>query len=329
MYRTYCLLVGFIGLATFFPSPLSANDRDPVALHRKGVQAFKEGRFIEAAAAFRAANAAKPSWKLLYNIGQCEAAAKRHGLALSALEAYLSQGGDDIPVQRRDQTLAEVERLRKMVGRVKITAPPGATVFMDGVDRGTAPILGNLPVAASVNHEIWAVVNGQELERQSFKVSGGDTVAIDIAASSPEQTVSPEPELPELGPEPVPAAPVPPPQAPSRSKLSIAGWVSTAAGAALLIGGSVTGGLALKKDKDIAKDCVDGHCLESRSEDIDTLNSLALTTNILFAVGGAAVATGVILLIVDRSRHNEKREAVAVVPAFGPRYGGLALKGRF
>ena len=54
-------------------------------------------RFLEAVRAFRSANEINPSWKIEFNIGQCEAALKRYGLAMEAFEKYLALGGDEVP----------------------------------------------------------------------------------------------------------------------------------------------------------------------------------------------------------------------------------------
>ena len=54
---------------------------------------YGDKKFKEAADAFRLANHLRRSWKLLYNIGQCEAAAKRYGMALDAFERYVAEGG--------------------------------------------------------------------------------------------------------------------------------------------------------------------------------------------------------------------------------------------
>jgi Flp pilus assembly protein TadD len=50
---------------------------DAKRAYEEGVSHFESGRFPEAADAFRKAYELKPIWKLLYNIGQSEAAAKR------------------------------------------------------------------------------------------------------------------------------------------------------------------------------------------------------------------------------------------------------------
>ncbi len=60
-------------------------------LYRKGIEDFKAARYQNAVNAFREAYSARPSWKILYNIGQCEAAITRYGLALEAFEKYMVQ----------------------------------------------------------------------------------------------------------------------------------------------------------------------------------------------------------------------------------------------
>lgn len=343
MYRIMNVLSVWAILLAVTVSPTVAMAEDAAASYKTGVKAFKKGRYLEAVKAFRAANKAKPSWKLYFNIGQSEAAAKRHGLALSALEVYLSEGGDDIPSDRRDEVLAEVERLRKMVGRVAVEAPEGAIVYMDDVKRGTAPILGKIPVAASVNHEIWAVLKGKELKRRLFRVSGGDTVAIKF--ETPKATANPGPS--QTSPETAPSDAVPTETGQTegtqdiltkdtsasstkkRSKLSVAGWVLTGTGAAMLVAGAVTGGLALHENGELAKDCVGTSCPSSRDQDINRLNTLTGVTNVLLGVGAAAAVTGAILLIVAAKKEKKTHGEPGITPVLGPSYGGLAIEGRF
>jgi hypothetical protein len=77
-------------------SKLSAKD-----LFDKASTLFAEDKFEESAAVFIAAYNLKPSWKLKFNIGQAQAAAKQYGLALIAFEEYLSAGGDKIDSERQ------------------------------------------------------------------------------------------------------------------------------------------------------------------------------------------------------------------------------------
>ena len=73
------------------------------ALFQKGADLYENSAFDRAADAFRQAYAIRPSWKLYYNIGQSEAAAKHYGLALEAFEKYLAEGGDDVEKERSDE----------------------------------------------------------------------------------------------------------------------------------------------------------------------------------------------------------------------------------
>ena len=113
------------------------------------------------------------------------------------------------------------------------------------------------------------------------------------------------------------------------SPLVTAGWVTFGAGAALLIGGAVTGGMVLSIDGDLKDRCEDGVCLESERGDVDKMDSLALATDILIGVGTAAAATGIVLLIVGNKKEKAEEPEVSVVPLIGPGVSGIGLEGRF
>jgi hypothetical protein len=296
-----------------------------------GRSQFESGEYAEAAASFRRAYELSPSWKLLYNVGQCEALAKRPGLALQAFEAYLSQGGDDVPPDRREEVLSEVERLRKMVGAVHVTAPDGARVIVDGVERERAPLPGPMMVSAGVTHELRIELRGETLLERPVRVSGGQKVKLFAEKAPGERGDEAEDEK---------APPVEPSsetdQAPageeSGATLFTWGWVGTGVGAALLVGGSITGGAALSIDERLEKDCPGGECIDASSQrDNDRMSGLATATNVLIGVGSAALATGVVLLVVDAAGGEGEDETVEVraAPAAGPGFAALSVGGRF
>jgi tetratricopeptide (TPR) repeat protein len=101
------------------------------AAFEEGKRLYHDESFEAAAAAFRKAYELRPNWKILYNIGQSEAASKRYGLAVEAFERYLVMGGDDIDQNRRDEVLEEMEKFRKIVGSIEIKAPDGLVVLVD------------------------------------------------------------------------------------------------------------------------------------------------------------------------------------------------------
>ena len=128
----------------------------------------------------------------MYNIGQCEAAAKRYGLAFEAFEKYLAEGGDEIPEDRRNEVLAELNRLEQMVGSLEIAAPKGALITLNGVERGRAPFPGKLKVVAGILLNVEVTLDGKVIHSDSFKVSRGETAAIALSLNSDLRSECPD-----------------------------------------------------------------------------------------------------------------------------------------
>jgi hypothetical protein len=312
-------------------------DQPAKEAYGRGKAAFAEGRFDEAAKEFREANRLKPSWRIYYNIAQAEAAGKRYGLALEAFEKYLSEGGDDVEAERQSEVLSEVARLRNLVGYIKVSAPEGTTVAVDGELRGTAPIFRELPVAASVRHTVTATAEGAVVGEETVQVSGGRTVQVALTAKT-EPAVTEPVASPETQPSPT-AAPVETvsegpsadPGGTKGSRLRIIGWATTGVGAAVLIGGVVTAGLAMSKEGDLKDNCSNGTCPEEYLATQDQRDNLALATDILLPVGGVIAAAGITMVLVGliQKRNHQTETAVRVRPLPVPGNAGLMLEGRF
>jgi hypothetical protein len=56
--------------------------------------------------------------------------------------------------------------------------------------------------------------------------------------------------------------------------------------------------VAFQKVSDVKDRCLDNHCLAEDEAEIDTAKTLETTSTVCFAVGGAAAAVGIVLLIV-------------------------------
>jgi hypothetical protein len=280
-----------------------------------GIKLFKKGNFEEAATKFEKAYELKPSWKLLYNIGQCAAALNEHGAALDAFEGYLSQGGDEVTQERREEVLAEIKRLREMVGLLEFAAPPGAEVSIDGEVRGQAPLSGRIRVAVGVDHEILVTLDGEELLARTVRVGGGETLVID-ARPEPEAPAEPsaQPTADDSGP---------------RDPKKIWGWVAIGVGGALVITGAITGGVALAKNGEIEDNCPQGNCPPPYHDDVEQRDRLALTADILLPVGAAAAVAGVLLLTLPWGESAGETATARVQPLLGADRAGLAAQWRF
>ena len=313
-----------------------SSDEKAVACFQEGKALFKSARFTEAAAKFREANNLKPSWKLYYNIGQSEAAAKRHGLALEAFERFLSEGGDDIVESRRDQVLGEVERLRKIVGFLKIEAPAGTIVIVDDVRRGTAPVLMAFPVSVGARHEVRGELDGLVLGSQPFRVTGGQTVTIEFYADlikedamylrepSVVEPTAPGPDASTTTSQPVQSKPI----ESGAHPMVISGWAILGTGAAAAVAGGVLGGIALAKNHDLSDRCGDEPCPEYGNDE-KAINKMATASTALIAAGGTTLTTGIILLFVGKKKEKRESPALAFYPSVNRQQVAASLEWRF
>lgn len=282
-------------------------DDEAKAALRRGIELFETGAYVDAADSFRKAMSVKASWKLYYNIGQSEAAAQRYGLALEAFEAYLVSGGDNVPVEKKDEVLEEIERLRLLVGILDFKAPEGASLLIDNYFRGKTPIEGVIRVAAGPHH-IVVTRNGKTIYDSKVKIAGGIATTIDagdadnaddVHADNAAGSTSATPETESM---------------PRLLKAGIivggAGVVLTGVGVIFLIKGINDDEEAQGWDKDN----------ESEKGKIDDYNNTTLPLNKAmtvtgFVAGGLAMATGTILMILGSKKKDSS--TAAVMPALG------------
>ncbi len=167
-------------------------DKEASLHFKKGVQLFNENKKEEAVNEFKTAYEIKPSWKIMYNIGQCQASLKRYGLAIDAFEKYLGEGGDEVPPERSDEVLAELERLRKMVGSLRVSGPDGVEIYVDKILRGTTPLKASILETAGVEHSIWLIKEGRKVLSVQETFRGGETLELTVPPESKEGTETTE-----------------------------------------------------------------------------------------------------------------------------------------
>jgi hypothetical protein len=288
-------------------------------LFEQGKKLFHDDQFVKAAAAFRQANALRPNWKILYNIGQSEAAAKRYGMAVEAFQQYLVLGGDDVPLERHNQLLDEIERLRLILGAVTVKAPAGLLVRIDSIQRGTTPLAGPILVTSGIDHRVTIHDENKEVYSAVVRLNGEESRTVSFAEPSEAE------ETPVLA-----SGTTKPPVADEKGKkLKIAGISLLGVGAAGLIAGAVTGGLALSLDDDIEPHCEPDGCPAEYQDDSERVDNLALATDFLLISGGIIAAAGATLLVVYGLRERRERNTLAVLPSIAPTQVGLTLTKEF
>ncbi|MBN2529477.1 MAG: tetratricopeptide repeat protein [Deltaproteobacteria bacterium] len=340
--------IHLVGIALFCSVSLVAsvgladNTRKAKAAFNKGASLFEAEKFDEAAVEFRKAYEIKPNWKLLYNIGQCEAAARHYDIALELFETYLVEGGDNIDVERTQDLLIEIDRLKKLVGYVEITgAPQSAEVTVNGRLRGQTPLIGKLAVTATIENNIAVQKDGETLFEQSLRVHSGQTEVIDLAQEGKNNAiVSGQPEVSSNDGETATTDEVIPPKnneeqpkpafSPKRRyrPMKTVGWSLVGTGAGALIAASITGSMALSKNKDLQPECKGG-CPDDLLDDEKTLNNLGLITDVLIVTGATLATTGLVLLMVARNKEKKDRHDVSILPNWQGNGMGLVATGAF
>jgi tetratricopeptide (TPR) repeat protein len=224
--------LALVVLAAFSFAPSAAHADAPVeapesaeASFRMGVVAYQQQQFADALRAFRQAYAKAPDWRLLYNVGQCEAELGQTLDAYHTFSRYLREGGAQVPEERAKSLSAELPALRaKLASVVVVATPAGSELLIDGLSVGTLPMLEEA-VLAPGRHAIEVRHKGYQPGLQTTDLVVGERRTVDVSLAFSSAPQAPQPVVLPV------AKPVP-----------WALWVATGAAGALALGAS---GLAL------------------------------------------------------------------------------------
>ena len=183
---------------------------------------------------------------------------------------------------------------------------------------GTAPIARNLEPVLKTIREVKPTEEAASIE-ESKPIEEKPAPVEEVAKVAPP---------PEVVAPPVEAVMVVKPAPPREDPKRTWGWVMVGVGGAILAGAGVTGILTMNLDSDLTSKCGTEHsCPPNLQGDVDRLDTLALTTDVLLGVGAAAVITGTLLLTV----FSDDADAgdLQVQPSLGPGTVGASISGRF
>lgn len=291
----------------------------------KGTQLFEKQKYVEAAIAFRKANELYPSTGLIYNIAQCEAAAKQYGAAYENFEAYLVRGGDDVSEERREEVSTELNRLKQVIGGISVDAPAGSVVTIDNRKRGTTPLPGKIWISVSVVHHVKIETPSAEVYEEEVKVIQGEIKEINVSESLAEQKLDHENNADDDEGSNSPKMDIKSTEFQNsddfvnagskkekvfflRSRKERIGWIAVATGAAFVITGSILGGIALRRDRQLEERCDDGMCKESDVEYIEGRDHLAVSSSVFIGLGIAAAVTGTVFIMVGQKERLKKSD---------------------
>jgi tetratricopeptide (TPR) repeat protein len=100
-------------------------------------------------------------------------------------------------------------------------------------------------------------------------------------------------------------------------------WVMIGVGGAMIAGSIITGVMAKNKANDLDESslCIDGgtRCARSEKSDVESLRTLAVTTDVLWIAGGVVAVTGVVLRLTGALDHERQVPVAASFDNHGVR----------
>jgi tetratricopeptide (TPR) repeat protein len=149
-----------------------------------------------------------------------------------------------------------------------------------------------------------------------------------VTESGDTPTDTPPPALPPLPSEDVVAAEGATDEG-GVSDTGLAGWILLGAGVALAAGGGTAFAVLAAQEKSLVLDPVPGTPWSDIAPHQDTYDLYSGLEIGFFAVGGAAVAVGAALLLVDLGTESESPPVLIAMPLIGPGMVGLSWSGSF
>lgn len=298
-------------LSTISTAASAVDEKEAAAKHfEKGVSLFKNEDYAAALIEFEAAYEAKPHFAVRYNLAICLYKLHRYAEAANQIQRYLSEGGDEVPPEKRLEVESILEEMEALVGSVEVDCNvPDADVYVDGEFADKANSL--FPIQLNVGeYEIEVRAEGYEPLTTTVKLPGGQTKLLKV-------------QLKQEGTED--AGPVEPGEKGKKKPVPVAAFGAMAGlTVALAITASVTGGVALKKEKEYAD-------LSAGDDWADAQKSgrnLVIATDVLWGITGAtAVATIVMAFFTEFKKEKSDVAFVELVPnVLEP---GLVVKGVF
>lgn len=296
-----------IALAWSVAAPVGAEEAADLARehYSRGRQLENEGDFAHALESYQLAQRARPVYRMHRHLGRVLRGLGRYREALVHYRAFLDEGGDRIDPEDREEAIAAIADLETRVAFLRIEAPEGATVMLDGTEVGQAPFAEPV-IAEPGSLRIVVHLEGYQDLTIEIETRGGGTHDVRAVLE------------PLAAEEPLPSEPLPgvTPEIPGSTAASSADrrrldrrlfWSMAGLATAALATGAVLGVLALVEQESF-DDLNDPHREPSEDAALEASQHRGLgysvAADVLFGVGAAfAAAALVIAFFTDFDGH--------------------------
>jgi hypothetical protein len=290
-------------------------------LAREGVFLLEEGRADVAVAKLEAAE------KLFHaptNVLYLARARRALGQHLEAHALYVEVLAEEVPSyapeafhKARRTAEAEAAELRAGLAavslRIREAPSEGTLVRLDGWQVPARALAHPIAVAPGA-HRVDVEARGRVPASMTFVGIAGRLESLEIVlVGTPAATPA------------GPAAPAPAAEDASPSAALVAGATALGVGGAALVAGVITGAVTLSKAADIKERCQGQRCPVEEQDAAEEAKRFGDASTWLLVVGGAGVATGVVLLVLHATTDRGERETLGV----GLSPTGLHVRKRF
>jgi hypothetical protein len=298
----------------------SEREREAQALYRAGNELFINRSYAEALAKYEAAVGLWDHPAIRYNMAECYISLVQPLQAYEQLELALAHGKRPFASapELYDRGLQLRERLLAQLGHLKLVAKqPTVRVTLDGkrlvLERGAIDL-----VVSPGAHELVAKSPGFLTDSQSIVLSPNERRELELVL-----------------------APAPVPRVERRRWHRWFPWAVAGAGAALVVAGTPLMALADASYRDYEQ-AIAGLCSPTRACDLNTLPAATrdlrtrgdrekVTAQVLWSTGGAVLAAGAILTLLNQPRMVELEGAhrLPVQAEIGPQGASLTIGWRY
>lgn len=292
--------IGVFASAVAIASPRAAFADDKAmaeALFRAAKELQAEGKIAQACAKYVESHRVDPKPGTILNVATCHEDEGRTATAWADFAEAATFAARAKQSEREKFARGKVDELAKKLSYVVLRFPeaPGLEVSLDGKALTTASAGTRVPIDPGT-HTLEARAPGKTTWTSTLVVEPGPverSVVVPTLADQSTVTV---------------AAAGPPPLAepPRRTELldgatqRTIGWVAIGVGGAAVGVGAFFGLRTLSEKSTVDEHCVGSRCDETGLRANDDAKQAATLSTVAFVVGGAAVITGVVLLLTAR-----------------------------
>lgn len=304
------------GVAFADPSPQDISQaRD---LGQQAQAALDAGNFAESEKLWKAAADLYPAAPTL-TLGLARSQAKQ-GKYVLAKESYnkiiREQSNNPNASQAFKDALAaaqtEIDQVSAKIAHVTITVDGGATGATVTIDNENVPSAG-LGVPRNVDpgqHTVKAAADGYQAAETTFTVGDAGNAEAKLTLTKLATTATPPPTT---GPTSSPTT--------TTERDHTYAYIGFGVGAAGLVLGAITGGIALGKHSDLDKACTGGKCPSDKKDDVSSYHTVATLSTVGFIVAGVGVAAGAALWFLGPKK--EVTTGITWQPYVGAGNGGI------